>query len=376
MANTAPQQQEVRPASVGDSTPIAALLSFALVAFTIECDNEYEHRMPHRTTVGGGKGPWLTSLVMWANCLQYIPVEGITVHDLQARARTDRLSLTGLQRWGYLEVAPAERGRRTKTPGPDWIVRLTQRGEIARQGRPPFLDLVERRWVERFGAADVAAVRHALAGLPLRNDLPDYLPIQFFSLYTQRPPDQRDVPTCAQPSVARLHTLLSRTLHSFALDYESNWDVSLSIVSNMLRVLGEEPVRVRDLPRLSGVSKEGLAMVTGYLEKRGMLTMEPDPAAERTKAARLTAAGLALRTACLDRIPATEAAWRHRYGDDAVARLREPLERLVGDGTAAGSPLFQGLTPYPDCWRAGVPKPETLPHYPMPLHRGGYPDGS
>jgi hypothetical protein len=27
-------------------------------------------------------------------------------------------------------------------------------------------------------------------------------------------------------------------------------------------------------------------------------------------------------------------------------------------------------------WRASVPNPETLPHYPMVLHRGGYPDGS
>jgi hypothetical protein len=28
------------------------------------------------------------------------------------------------------------------------------------------------------------------------------------------------------------------------------------------------------------------------------------------------------------------------------------------------------------CWRARVPAPAALPHYPMTLHRGGYPDGS
>lgn len=32
------------------SLPLPALLSQAFVAFTIECDNEFEHRMPHRTT--------------------------------------------------------------------------------------------------------------------------------------------------------------------------------------------------------------------------------------------------------------------------------------------------------------------------------------
>ena len=35
-----------------------------------------------------------------------------------------------------------------------------------------------------------------------------------------------------------------------------------------------------------------------------------------------------------------------------------------------------GLQPYPDGWRAKVRAPETLPHHPMVLHRGGFPDGS
>ena len=38
--------------------------------------------------------------------------------------------------------------------------------------------------------------------------------------------------------------------------------------------------------------------------------------------------------------------------------------------------LFGGLEPYPDNWRASVRRPATLPHFPMVLHRGGYPDGS
>jgi hypothetical protein len=35
-----------------------------------------------------------------------------------------------------------------------------------------------------------------------------------------------------------------------------------------------------------------------------------------------------------------------------------------------------GLEPYPDNWRARVKPPLVLPHYPMTLHRGGYPDGA
>jgi hypothetical protein len=38
--------------------------------------------------------------------------------------------------------------------------------------------------------------------------------------------------------------------------------------------------------------------------------------------------------------------------------------------------VFRGLEPYPDNRQARVRPPTTLPHYPMVLHRGGYPDGS
>jgi len=99
----------------------------------------------------------------------------------------------------------------------------------------------------------------------------------------------------------------------------------------------------------------------------------PGPAGSRFKVARLTARGIALR----DEYPALAADitrdWRTRFGDDRVTALRQALEPL-----AAGAPsrLHVGLEPYPDGWRARVPPPATLPHYPMTLHRGGYPDGS
>ena len=49
----------------GEGLPLSALLSKALVAFTIECDNEFEHQMPHRTSHHGatGQGPWLVSIM-------------------------------------------------------------------------------------------------------------------------------------------------------------------------------------------------------------------------------------------------------------------------------------------------------------------------
>jgi hypothetical protein len=98
-----------------------------------------------------------------------------------------------------------------------------------------------------------------------------------------------------------------------------------------------------------------------------------DPAGGRFKLTRLTATGVALR----DQYPAlaadVELDWRTRFSDATVTALRQGLEPL-----AAGDPprLFAGLEPYQDGWRARRAAPSTLPHYPMTLHRGGYPDGS
>jgi hypothetical protein len=65
--------------------PLFALLSEVLVAFTTEFDNEFEHRMPHRTTNFGSRGgPWLASLVMWWNCMQLIGDEEIPDGILRA----------------------------------------------------------------------------------------------------------------------------------------------------------------------------------------------------------------------------------------------------------------------------------------------------
>ena len=89
---------------------MSALLSQALVAFTIEFDNEFERRMPHRTAISGlsdpevRNAPWLTSLVMWANVMQYVSEEGSKASELLTRARINKenlgMSLKGLSRWG------------------------------------------------------------------------------------------------------------------------------------------------------------------------------------------------------------------------------------------------------------------------------------
>jgi hypothetical protein len=71
-----------------------------------------------------------------------------------------------------------------------------------------------------------------------------------------------------------------------------------------------------------------------------------------------------------------EERWRKRFGADRVHARRQAIEELGAGSDAKSSRLFGGLEPYADGWRASLPPRETLPHYPMVLHRGGFPDES
>ena len=67
-----------------------------------------------------------------------------------------------------------------------------------------------------------------------------------------------------------------------------------------------------------------------------------------------------------------EAAWAAEHGAD-LERLRGAADEVLG--ADEGRRLRAGLEAPSGCWRAGTPI-EVLPHFPMVLHRGGYPDGS
>jgi hypothetical protein len=92
--------------------------------------------------------------------------------------------------------------------------------------------------------------------------------------------------------------------------------------------------------------------------------------------ARLIAKGLDAQAAYRRRLGVIDERWRSRFGRGDIGNLRESLECLVDEPAAQQSLLFQALEPYSEGWRATVRKPETLPHYPIVLHRGGFPDGS
>jgi DNA-binding MarR family transcriptional regulator len=363
--------------------PLSTLLSQVLVAFTIEFDNEFERRMRHRTTTsslsaGAGHAPWLTSLVMWSNLMQFVCEEGVTVGELQRVARTAKLPLAGMQRWGYIVVATDPADRRAKPPRGDWVVRPTAAGRRAKEVWRPLFDIIEKRWQARFGKDQIGKLRESLGALVGQIDvqLPQYLPVLGYGLFAEVFDPERHAPAVRDSGTVRLHlpALLSKLLLAFTIEFERESEVSLAISAIVMRLLNEEGVPVRDLPRLSGVSKEAIAMSVGFLETRRYIVAGPDPAASRTKLVRLTPKGRKAQDAYRHLLGVIEERWQARFGKDAIGNLRESLDQLTGEPNL--SRLFRGLEPHPGGWRESVRKPDTLPHHPMVLHRGGYPDGS
>ena len=292
-------------------------------------------------------------MAMWMNCLQFIGDEGIDVRKLAELARTPT-NLKGMIRWGYISI------------GADKVVRATPRGRMAQRLLRPLCGDIERRWRTRFGNDRIDELREALAAIlgPIDRDLPDCMPILGYGLLGTGPTPGRLLH--AEPADLirlALPTLMSRVLLTFALDYERESDWSLAVGANVLRVLDAQGVRVRDIPRLSGVSKEAIAMALGVMQKGDVAVVTSE---KTVRVARLTAKGVEAQGRHFRLLEEIEQRWEARYSESAVRRLREALQL----------PLLRGLEPYPDGWRASVGRPVTLPHYPMVLHRGGFPDGS
>lgn len=304
---------------------ISGLLSQVLVAFTIELDNEFEHRMPHRTSRGparGGTGPWLVSLPMWSNYLRWLPGE---VADL-----APLVNLAGLKRWGYVEADG---------------VTLTRAGRAASEVWAALPAEIEARWTDRYG--DLSGLRAAL-GTHHRPWCPPVV-------------SRVDSPGWTRGPAPDLVGRLAQTLQAYTVGSRP----PLWIAANVLRVLTEDGVPVRDLPGLTGVAKENAELSVNALVRHELATVAG-------RVARLTARGVQAQ----QRYAAAVEAQR----DD---RLRAALEPLLADPDT----LRQGLTPYPDGWRAHPPYKRlteallaeptaVLPRYPVVSHRGGFPDGS
>ena len=126
-------------------------------------------------------------------------------------------------------------------------------------------------------------------------------------------------------------------------------------------------------------------MALRYLVRYGYVAV--DGATSARKLARLNSEGRAARDACGSLHSELESGWDARFGVEVLRQLRSALELVLERRKGGRTPLSLGLEPYAGGWRASSPyvtqtravvdEPvSALPHYPMVLHRGGWPDGS
>ncbi len=368
--------------------PLPTLLSHALVAFTIEFDNEFEHQVPHRTTnhgstAGASRAPWLVSSVMWSNFMRFIPEEGTTLGELKSLLKTPdknmRMWVTRMSEWwGYIVVEPKAAGNSSRRTPSDALVRPTAGGRKAIEVWRTLDRVIENRWRERSGDDVINHLREALSAIVCQIDveLPHGLPILGYGLYSHLPESTQPSPGKSAITKLPLASLLSQVLLWFAVEFERESPVSLAITANVLRLLSDEGARASDLPRLASVSKEAIATSLSFLTKRGYAGMKSTTSGSRIRVIALTPKGRVAQAKYWELVWAIEERWQSRFGGKAVLSLRESLERLANEPFGQTSPLFRGLEPYPDGWRSSAPKLDGLPHYPMVLHRGGFPDGS
>ncbi len=267
--------------------PLSTSLSHALVAFTIELDNEFERRLGE-----SGHAPRVTSLVMWSNFMRFVG-DGIAVGELPAAAGIPKAptlsTLGGMERWRYVYVGADPDTRRdgygsARGLRPEWVVRLTPAGRAAEAIWRPLPDEIEARWRERFGAGVVDELLRSLEAIVSQLDVgsPEYMPIVGGASWKAA-----DAVTFAErnaPSRLPLSALLSQVLLAYTVDFERESELALPLGANVVRVLDETGVSVKDLPLRGGISKQAVAMALTFLSKSGHVVVED-------KLARLTPAG-------------------------------------------------------------------------------------
>lgn len=138
-----------------------------------------------------------------------------------------------------------------------------------------------------------------------------------------------------------LGALLGRAQQLFITDCEARLatagypDLAIAHGTNVLRHLTPgRPLKVPDLVRASGISKQAVSQHLAYLTDHGYVSVSPDPDDRRATIVELTDHG-ALALTRIQRVFAqVHHDWARTYGADEFRNLVQTLTRITGLGTA------------------------------------------
>ncbi|MFC4242291.1 hypothetical protein ACFOYW_02820 [Gryllotalpicola reticulitermitis] len=357
-------------------------LSQLLVAYLIEFDNAVEGWLPHRTSAFGEGGPpspaprgghpfrrpWLVSVTTWQNLLRFLGDGGLPT----AAARAASVDLAGVRRWGYVREE-------------DDRVVLTWAGKMAHRIWSELEPAIERRWLERFGAERIAALRAGLepfaASMTMRT--PRGLPQLGFGNggRASTPAGLEPAPPVSAGELD-LGTLLARGVLASTLAYESGAELSAVLGFDLIEPVSEAGGELTrsQLVAASGLSTEAVTAFGGGLVRSGYLA---EHRAGRAVAFTMTARGAEAAARHSEHALIADAVFGATLGADAAARLSAVVADIRSD-TAA---LRQTLEPPRGAWRSRPPyaartavllddPAARLPRQAAVTHRGGFPDGA
>ncbi|HEV2262104.1 MAG TPA: MarR family transcriptional regulator [Candidatus Rubrimentiphilum sp.] len=134
--------------------PLSALLSQALIAFTMEFDQQLS---AHYRNAAKREVP---SLAMWENVLRFVGAEGIDQRRLPELSGISKSAvhsmLATLERHGWVVTKPSPADKRAK------IVRLTPRGHKLWAVWEHAVAAAEANWRQRFGKSRIGELRQSL----------------------------------------------------------------------------------------------------------------------------------------------------------------------------------------------------------------------
>ena len=342
--------------------------SQALVAYTVEFDNEFERRLAE-----AGHGGSILSLIVWSNVMRFLTGGSRTVRDLakQSMMPENRVKFFAgcLERWGFITLRPDEADDRPvvkRAYGKSgrmlrdgwgsgrgiragWRAGLTEKGKKAVGIWPGLFPVMERRWQDRFGQERIVQLKEALEQVleQVNLDLPDGLPAQWDLDGKYRGPRVRG------SEVAALPVLFSQLLLAFTMEFDAASKAPLILCANIIRVLGEEPAALGDLPHLTGGSPE--VSDVGWAVKR-YVAVESWPGG-KGKCVRLTPAGIQAQRNYHRLVAEIEERWRGKFGAEKIGRLVECLRGLFRMGSGGRALISEGLIPAEGTVRAGTEAP-------------------
>lgn len=139
----------------------------------------------------------------------------------------------------------------------------------------------------------------------------------------------------APPAGPPLINLLGRAKHAFTTDFDARLAnsefcaLSLAHSANVMRHLGDGPLRQAEIVDRCGVTKQAVSQQIVHLERNGYVEVSPDPKDQRARLISLTDKGVRAQEFVLATFDEIERDWAGLIGTRDAAGLRRALTALL-----------------------------------------------